>query len=111
MNMIPENQFHFDTERNAMKISYLNDAHRKRFEDFLCLPFNGNAVLAIEYIMAGQPDFFNSFNSFVKALITGRGIEAAKKNAPPTTDENKILFMLMEDIAFVTFEMPPMSTC
>ena len=41
----------------------------------------------------------------------GRGIEAAKKNAPPTTDENKILFMLMEDIAFVTFEMPPMSPC
>ena len=105
MTTSPENKIHFDTERNTMKISYLDDAHRERFEDFLCLPFKGNDVLAIEYIMAGQPDFFNSFNSFVKALITGRGFEEAEKNIPPTTEENKLLFMLMEDIAFGTSKM------
>ena len=48
MTTSPENKIHFDTERNTMKISYLDDAHRERFEDFLRLPFEGNDVLAIE---------------------------------------------------------------
>ena len=72
MTTSPENKIHFDTERNTMKISYLDDAHRERFEDFLSLPFEGNDVLAIEYIIS---------------------------------DENKLLFMLMEDIAFGTSKM------
>lgn len=95
-----ENHFNFNTERKTMKISYLNDDHKERFASFLDLPDEGNDVLALEYIISGQPDFFNSLNSFVKALITGRGWEEADNNAPPMTDENRLLFMIMEDIAF-----------